>query len=457
MAKRNSTALSSSYKDPSGYVFKQNGEFYRFVSNYYREDYDQLIESGLYKELIKHKWMVSHIEQKETDGSYKILKPQQVPFINYPYEWSFSQLKDAAILTLDICLLSLEHDMILKDASAYNITYFEGRPIFIDTLSFEKYNEGEPWIAYGQFCRHFLAPLAVSAYKDLRFIPLLRQFLDGFQLNFVANLMPKSTLLNMGLAMHLHAHAKATQDFGSKKIGKAKKLKISKFQLKGLLQGLRSTVNGITLPRAKTQWGQYYEDHNYSDKGFLEKRKLIESICKKYKPKTVLDLGANMGEFSRAALTDHNFVIATDVDPIAVEKNYMQVKQNNETNMLPLYLDITNPSGNIGFGLEEREAFFARGKFDMVMALALIHHLVITYNVPVATVGRFLSSISPLVIIEFVPKEDSQVVRLLQNREDIFEGYTSEGFESNMGIFFIVLEKYPVKDSVRTLYVLRRK
>ena len=452
--------VPSSYKDPSGFVFIQDGIFYRSVSPLYREHYDYLMKSGLYVALIKNKWMVSHVEVTKPDDQrdkYKILKPDQIPFMNFPYEWSFSQLKDAALLTLDICLTALDYDMILKDASNFNVTYYEGRPTFIDTLSFEKYVEGEPWIAYGQFCRHFLSPLALAAHKDLRFIPLLRQFLDGFPLDFVANLLPKHTLLNMGLAMHIHAHAKATTQFGGKKIGNAKKLKVSKFQLKGLLTGLRGTVQGIKLNKSITQWGDYYTDHNYSEKGFNDKKNLIETICKKYKPSVVLDLGANNGEFSREAIKGSKLVISTDVDPVAVEKNYSYVKQSSEQNILPLYLDVTNPSGDIGFNLLERSNFFSRTSFDCVLALALIHHLVMTYNLPLTAIAKFLASHAPLLIIEFVPKSDSQVERLLQNREDIFPDYTKEGFENAFGEYFSILESHVMKDSVRTLYVLKRK
>ena len=454
---RKNRALSS-YKDPSGFVYRENGVFYRLISPLYKNHYDAFLKSGLYDELVKRKWILAHVEtNKKKDNSYKIIKPEQILFMNYPYEWSFSQLKDAALLTLDICLAALDHDMVLKDASAYNVTYFKGKPIFIDTLSFEKYIDGKPWIAYGQFCRHFLAPLAISAYKDLKFTPLLKQFLDGFPLDLVSNLLPKNTLFNMGLAMHLHAHAKASVQLADKKIAGAKELKVAKFQLIGLLRGLKNTISGINLPKTKTQWGDYYNDQNYTDVGFQDKKKLIETIIKKHKPNITLDLGGNTGEFSRMAMKHSGLVISTDVDPVAVEKNYQMVKHNNEANLLPLCLDITNPSGDIGFALSERSSFFSRGSFDCVLALALIHHLIITYNLPLSLVAKFLSGISPLLIIEFVPKEDSQVKRLLQNREDIFADYTTQGFEDAFGEYFSIVSSHPVQGSMRRVYVLKRK
>lgn len=452
--------LASSYKDPSGFVFKHEGIYYRHVAPRYSSDYDTLMKSGLYKKLTDKGWLIPHTDltgKVVSSGAYKVLKPTQIPFINYPYEWSFSQLKDAALMTLDMCLLGLEHGMILKDASAYNIMYHEGRPVFIDTLSYETYKEGAPWIAYGQFCRHFLAPLTVSAYKDLRFIPLLRQFLDGFPLDLVSNLLPKKTLLNMGLAMHLHAHAKAQGQLGGKKIGAAKTARISKFQLTGLLRGLRGTIEGIKLPKAKTQWGEYYSDHNYSESGFKHKQEVIAQIVKKHKVGTLLDIGANNGEFSRFAGKHASLVISTDVDPNAVEQNYQIVKKEKEANILPLYLDITNPSGGVGFALQERSSFFQRGNVDSVMALALIHHLAITFNLSFDLVARFFAHVSPTLIIEFVPKSDSQVVRLLQNREDIFDNYTEENFEKEFGKHFTILEKILVKDSLRNIYVMKAK
>jgi len=206
--------LSGSFRDPSGFMFKHEGKLYRQVNQKYQEEYDLLMNSGLYDQLNKSRTLVAH---KEVDLAlaprpkiaYKVIQPENIDFISYPYEWCFNQLKDAAILTLAIARRALEFGMSLKDASAYNIQFQHGRPIFIDTLSFEKYEEGMPWIAYKQFCQHFLAPLALMAKTDIRLGQLLKNHIDGIPLDLASKLLPASTKLSFGLSTHIHPHALA--------------------------------------------------------------------------------------------------------------------------------------------------------------------------------------------------------------------------------------------------------
>ncbi|OGK38554.1 hypothetical protein A3F34_01235 [Candidatus Roizmanbacteria bacterium RIFCSPHIGHO2_12_FULL_44_10] len=456
----NITPIPASYKDPAGFVYRHDGTIYRQINRRAKPDYDQLMSSGLYEELIVREQMMSHKEvslaKKATADAYKIIQPDQIPFISYPYEWSFSQLKDAALLTLAIQSAALEHGLSLKDASAYNVQFIQNKPVFIDTLSFEKYPEGKPWVAYRQFCQHFLAPLALAAYVDIRFLLLQKQYLDGFPLDLASKLLPRRTVFNLGLSMHLHAHAKSQAHFADKKTAQVKSASILIHALKGIISHLHSTVKGLKLSKSDTEWGEYYTFTNYSDESFDYKKKLISQFVSEIKPSVVLDLGANTGEFSRAAVKNAQLVVSTDYDLLAVEKNYLQVKANNETKILPLVLDVTNPSSSHGWAGTEREDFFSRGKFDMILALALIHHLVITFNLPLSSVAQFLSQQAPYLIIELVPKNDSQVKKLLQNREDIFTDYDEAGFEAAFGKYFKTLQKEAVKGSQRTLYLLKR-
>ncbi len=215
--------VSASFRDPSGFVFKQDDEFHRQVNLAYKKDYDLLMSSGLYRQLSKAKALITHQElsldlSPLLEIAYKIIKPQQLGFISYPYEWCFNQYKDAAILTLSIARRALEYGISLKDASAYNIQFLDGRPIFIDTLSFEAYQEGLPWVAYKQFCQHFLAPLALMAKTDTRLSALMRNYIDGIPLDLASKLLPRSTKLNFGLATHIHFHAKSQEKYADQEI-----------------------------------------------------------------------------------------------------------------------------------------------------------------------------------------------------------------------------------------------
>lgn len=453
---------AASFRDPSGFLFWKDDVLYRQVNNSYKQHYESLMESGLYASLVKKDALISHaevdIKAAQPEYAYKTLAPEVLPFISYPYEWSFSQLKDAAVLTLEICILALQKGLVLKDASAYNIQFRNNRPILIDTLSFEQYIEGAPWVAYRQFCQHFLAPLALMALTDIRLSQLLRVYIDGIPLDLASRLLPGKTRLNLGLATHIHLHAKTQQKYADAEVNQVKKeQKINKNALLGLLDNLRSVVKGLEWKPADTEWADYYDITNYSGDAFEEKKNVIHSFLKKVTPKTVWDLGANTGVFSRIASEMEIFTIAADIDPSAVEADYLQVRKEKTTHLLPLLLDLTNPSAASGWNNEERQSFIERGPLDLVMALALIHHLAISNNVPLERVAESFAGMGKWLIIEFVPKIDSQVQRLLSSRLDIFDRYTPEGFEESFKKYYTIQEKVSLQDSARILYLMKTR
>ena len=452
--------LSSSFRDPSGFLFRADGRLMRQVNQTYADDYRLLMKSGLYDILVRKGLLIPH-EEVSLDfaprpGAYKMLRPVEIPFISYPYEWAFSQLKDAALTTLRIQKLALKKGMTLKDASAYNIQFNQGRPVLIDTLSFTGYQDGSPWIAYGQFCRHFLAPLALMAYRDVRLAALLRTNIDGIPLDLASRLLPTRTRVKPGLVMHLHAHA-ASQKKHEKAGRTAKRPTVSKKNLVGIIDSLRSVVQGLKWKLPVTEWGDYYDNTNYSDDSLLQKKKLVEDFLIRAEATTVWDLGANNGFFSRIASDRGLPTLASDIDPVAVELNYLDVRRNEETNLLPLVLDLTNPSPALGWAHSERMSFLERGPVDLVIALALVHHLAISNNVPLDQLARFFAEIGHWLILEFVPKRDSKVQRLLATREDVFPHYTEDDFEAVFSASFDVVEKSPVPGSERTLYLLRKQ
>jgi hypothetical protein len=235
--------------------------------------------SGLYAQLTRSGTLISHTEVNRDmaprqDLVYKVIRPEPVDFISYPYEWCFNQLKDAAILTLAIARRALEFGMSLKDASAYNIQFHQGRPIFIDTLSFEKYVEGLPWIAYKQFCQHFLAPLALMAKTDIRLVQLLKNHIDGIPLDLASKLLPASTKLSFGLSPHIHLHARSQKKYADKNVSQQEvvsKGKFTKSTMLALFDSLLSTVRSLNVETIETEWADYYQDNNYTESSFEAK------------------------------------------------------------------------------------------------------------------------------------------------------------------------------------------
>jgi len=459
---KNNIRLAASFRDPNGFIFKQDGKLYRQVNQSYAAEYSLLMESGLYAKLTKAGLLIPHeetdVEPVEPAQAFKVIQPEYIPFISYPYEWSFGLLKEAALKTLSIQKRALKAGMTLKDASAYNIQFVHGKAALIDTLSFDIYNEGEPWVAYRQFCQHFLAPLALMTHTDIRLSQLLRVYIDGIPLDLASRLLPFGSRLNFGLMTHLHLHARLqTQSANPAEGSKGNSGKMSKQAMQGLIENLETTVKRLQWKPAGTEWGDYYNITNYSDKAFQHKQDLVSDWVSKVKPKLVWDLGANDGTFSRLASDKGISTISFDIDPAAVEQNYRKAKEKKEQNIVPLILDLTNPSPAIGWHNRERDSLIERAPADMVLTLAVIHHLAISNNVPLPQIADFFADAGKWLVIEFVPKSDSQVQKLLSSRKDIFPNYTRESFEEAFAGRFSIHAKAAVKESERFLYLMEKK
>jgi hypothetical protein len=456
--------VGASFRDPSGVLFIRDHVIYRQVNQVYRSHYDQLVGSKLYSRLVNAGLLVPHeemnIEPEAPELAYKVIRPEALRFISYPFEWSFSQLKDAALATLMIQKLALEAGMVLKDASAYNIQFHMGKPILIDTLSFETYREGEPWVAYRQYCQHFLAPLAVMSYTDVRLSQLLRVYIDGIPLDLAAHLLPRRTRYGLGLGTHIHLHAAAQKRYADQSDVKTRSShKMSKLSFMGLMDSLESTTRKLAWKPTGTEWGVYYaaSSSHYSTQAFEYKKHLVSRLLGRLQPATAWDMGANTGEFSRLSAASGALTIAFDIDPAAVEQNYLLVRQNQETRLLPLIMDFTNPSPALGWHNRERHSLLERAPTDVVLALALIHHLAISNNVPLPMLAGYLRDLGRWLIIEWVPKEDSQVQKLLASRQDIFSDYHQAGFEAAFGKYFTIHEKMPIPESPRVLYLMEAR
>lgn len=424
------------------------------------------MSSGLYESLVSKKMLVRHEEVKQDffpnfpitliTNSPIVLKPEIIPFISYPYEWCFSQLKVAALLTLNIQKEALKHGMSLKDASAYNIQFIGTNPIFIDTLSFEKYEEGKPWIAYRQFCEHFLAPLSLMVFKHSGLSKLSQIYLDGIPLELACSLLPKSSFLNSVAFSHLHIHSKFQNRNTDITNSKKSALSLSKKKLLTIIEHLERGIMDFNLKKKKSTWNNYGETHNYSAAGKEAKSKIISEWLRKLSPSSVWDLGCNTGEFSLAACKHAKQLISMDSDFECIEALYKNVSKQ-KLNILPLAVDITNPSPSIGWNNRERKSIPERGKADVLLALAVVHHLRITNNTPFHLIADLFSEWGNNIIVEFIPKEDSQIQRILSNREDIYHDLDIESFRRIFENKFEFMETLQLPDSKRTMCLLKKK
>ena len=449
----------SSFKDPHGSIVSVNGEILRVVKTNYRNEFEHLTNSGLLAELLERGLIVTHTEITDRTslgefGSdvFKVIKPEKVQ-ITYASEWSFNQLKDAALCTLQIQMIALRFGMILKDASAYNIQFRSGRPVLIDTLSFEFYRVGEPWVAYRQFCEHFYGPLLLLAYVDPSLTALYTSHIDGIPIQLVNKLLPWKRKWNFGVLFHVVLHARAARTHSTATVTQTQKAFTPDY-IKHLAENLQRQTEQIQW-RQKTSWAGYYEQ-NVSQAYLESKVQLVREIVTKAGLKRLLDIGANDGTISRDMARHTAFVIAADFDHESVDRNYRLIKEEKIENVLPLVINCINPTPGFGWANTERQSFTDRLSVDAVVALALIHHLVIFYNIPFEKVAGYFSQLAERLIIEFVPSTDPMARILLQRKADVYGHYTEENFRETFSRFYQLRESIQISNSERVLYYFEK-
>lgn len=452
--------LPASFRDPSGFLYHHEDTLYRQVNQSYQAHFEAAEHSGLFEDLWTARLLIRHeavpVPAHDPLIAWKVIRPEPLAFVSYPYEWSFSQLRDAALATLDVQVRALQRGLSLKDSSAYNIQFHRGRPVLVDSLSFEILRPDQPWVAYRQFCQHFLAPLALMALRDVRLGQLLRIHLDGVPLDLASRILPRSSWARFSLLVHLHLHALSQQRFAGRPVAQdGRQVRMGLPALRGLVDSLRSAVGGLRWKPTGTPWAEYQSTDSYSAVGASAKQALVAAFLRQAKPKTLWDLGANTGAFSRLASGQGVFTVAWDLDPGAVERNYLAARESPDPNLLPLLLDLANPSPGIGWDLGERRSFFDRGPADALLALALVHHLAIGNNVPLASLAHTFRRMGDWLAVEFIPKEDPQARRLLASRVDIFPDYDRTGFEAAFRGHFHILEANPIPESQRVLYTMK--
>jgi ribosomal protein L11 methylase PrmA len=452
-----------SFRDPSGFVFWHDGQPYRQIDQRFRAEWDAFQASRLMSRLIDQERLIDFesvgLEFAQSPNAYSVIRPESIEFISYPYEWTFGELRDAALLTLDTQLDALADGWTLRDASAYNVQFRAGRPILIDSLSFEPLEEGAPWVAYRQFCEHFLAPLALIARRDVRLAGLLRADPDGIPLDLASRLLPWRTRFNFGLLSHVHLHAGAQRRYAANadEGRAARSARIGRNRLEALVANLRGTVAGLDWTPGGTEWADYAEHTSYADAATADKARLVDAFVREVPGPRAWDLGANTGRYSRIAADAGKRVLAFDIDPAAAEQNYRRLRREDRTDILPLILDIANPSPGVGWAGRERRSLFERADADVILALALVHHLAISRNVPLPMILGLFADLAPWAIVEFVPKGDPMVRRLLASRPDVFDDYALDGFRTAAAERFDIVAESPIAESLRVLFLLRRR
>lgn len=432
----------------------------RQVNACYAPDYDHLFASGLYKVLADRKLLLTHrevSEAPETPSAWRVIEPERIPFVSYPFEWSFSQLKAAALTTLAIQAFAVEHGMVLKDASAYNVQFRGAAPVLIDTLSFERWPAGTPWVAYRQFCQQFLAPLALMSATDARLGVLSRVFIDGPPLDLVSRLLPFTSRLHPSLLVHLHLHARAQARHGGRALETRAPTTFSRRSMLGLVDHLRSAIEGLSCKPARSAWVDYYDHTNYSAAAMESKRRTVAASIERQRPEIVWDLGANTGAFSELAAEGGAYAVAVDGDHASVERHVLACQARADARVLPLVMDLTNPSGAIGWDHVERLSLVERGPADLVLALGLIHHLTLANQVPLALAARFFQRIGRALVIEFVPSTDSQAASMLSRMPRAGAAYSREAFEHEFGRFFTIVDATSIPDSERRIYLMHNR
>jgi hypothetical protein len=451
----------ASFRDPSGLVFRRDGVLHRQIQASAQADWAAFTGSGLAASLVADRLMVEHDEVDvglaARPGAVTVIRPRELPLISYPYEWSFGQLREAALLTLELQRRALDAGMRLKDASAYNVQFDGGRPILIDSLSFEVGDPSEPWAAYRQFCEHFLAPLALIAYRDPRCGLMLRDFIDGIPVDYAAALLPWRSRLRPGLLAHLHLHAGAQRraQAAGPTASHARPRRMTLTGQQAILDNLRRSVEGLRW-NPGGHWVQYGIETSYSAAGAASKRAIVERLLERAGGSVVWDLGANVGTYSTIAAGNGRHVIAFDQDASSVEHHWRTLDATARASVLPLVMDLANPSPALGWALEERRSLIERGPADVLLALALVHHLAIGNNVPLERVADLLARLGRWAVVEFVPKEDPMAQHLLAARKDVFPNYTLDGFRTALGGRFRLVDEARIEDSLRTLFLLER-
>src|SRR3954452_17499846 len=459
---------TGSSRDPESRVFHADGAVYRTLSQSGLADWHKLVETGLYEAFAGDRLLVATEEVADAQvpgdlpGSWAgVLRHESIPFISYPYEWAFSELKDAALLTLDLIDASLAKDLILKDSTPYNVQFRGAQPTFIDVGSFEQLRSGEPWVGYRQFCMQFLYPLMLQGYKGVPFQPWLRGSLEGITPAQARALMGFRDRFRKGTTTHVFIHARLDRSYSQR--GRTggdvkKELKSAGFGkelIRANVRKVRKAVVAADWSPPASVWTAYRNDNTYENADNQAKAAFIKDVAGRRDLDLAWDLGANDGFYSRILAEHSKYVLALDLDPSTVELLYRDLKAEGNEQILPLVMNLTDPSPGLGWRGLERKAWTDRGKPELILALALLHHVSITGNVPVRQFVDWLAELGAQVVIEFMTREDPMVKKLLAAKRVDHEDYERGFFERCVGEAFEIERTQELPSGTRILYSLK--
>jgi ribosomal protein L11 methylase PrmA len=456
----------ASFRDPDSTVLHAGTEVLRRLSPAASEDWRMLAKTAFFLDRVAKGDIVATAEMDATDrgditdeASWPVvLRHDRIPFISYPYEWSFSQLQDAAALHIDLLLDALGEGMTMKDGYAYNLQFQGAAPTFIDIGSFEHYRGG-PWPGYRQFCQTFLFPLMLQAHKNFSFRPLLRGQVNGIEPKQMRGLMSGGDLTKTGVLKHVALHSAMdtrNADKGDGSQATADQLSKSGFSDAVALAAAKNVGTLVRKLRWKpgdSHWTTYQQTSTYTDAERDQKKAFVREALSQRHAGLLLDLGCNDGTFSLLAQDFADYVVALDNDEQTIDLMYRRLRKEGNTKILPLVMDLTDPSPSIGWRLKERPSFLDRAKPDAVLALALVHHLAIGANVPLPEVVSWLHSLGGHLVVEFVGPDDPMSRRLLSNKPaGLFPDYRPEVFEKLLAERFDIERQVTLDSGTRTLY-----
>ena len=461
------TADSGSFRDRNGRVYLQDERVFRGLSASALENFAALRKTAFYRKFSasgaliktsklndKHNPLAEHLRQQWAG----FLEHERVEIISYPYEWTFGMLKAAALLQLQLTEAAIGEGFTLKDATPYNVQFVGARPVFIDILSFEPMADGAPWSAYRQFCEMFLFPLMLQAYKGVHFQPFLRSRIDGVDVQTAGRLFGLRDRFRKGVMAHVWLHAKLERRYSGSGENVRASLKSAGFKRELILvnvRKLKKLVSRLQWEGNGSEWGDYSCFHNYSDDDHVRKEAFVARCVQEVKPDTVWDIGCNIGQFSRIAAQYCRQVVATDIDHFAVERLYSDPR--TPANILALVQNVADPSPNWGWRNRERRDLQYRSQPGMVLCLALIHHVVITANIPLAEFIDWLAGLSGQLVIEYVSRTDDKVRTLLRNKEDKYWDYHRDYLEQQLERHYRIQERIELRAGQRQLYWCQKK
>jgi hypothetical protein len=454
-----------SFRDRAGRIFYSGGDVYRGLSPRALAEWRTLRSADFFRRLTAEGKIIGTEEVEPPDapegGWAGVLRHDRVPFVSYPYEWCFGMLRDAALLQLKLLQAALAEGMTLKDASPYNVQWRGSVPVFIDVLSFRRLEPGDPWVGYRQFCQLFLYPLMLQAYKRIPFQPWLRGHIDGIEPRAIRGVFSARDLLRPGVLVDVRLHALSQDRFDqTTSMNVRQELSKAGFRKELVIRNVtRMTriVRGLPAPDTASTWSGYAESNSYDDDDRAEKERFVAQVLAARRWRLVWDLGANTGRYARLAGLHAEVVVALDADCASVERLYQTGRETAATNPLALVYDLADPSPRQGWRESERKDLLSRGRPELALCLALIHHIVIGANVRLHDFVDWLADLSPRVVLEFVLRGDPMVERLLRHREETYEDYDLPPFEQALEAAFEILERRELPSGRRILYSLRSR